>query len=675
MIYNAERPVNFDQMIGQELVVENIRNQSIRNEFFPVFILCGQYGSGKTTMARIISMAANCQDKDERGNPCGKCDSCLSVLNHSPEGIIEIDGASNNGVESVRKLLGQASTIGIYSKKIIVIDEAHMLSKAAFNALLITLENPPSHCIFILCTTEKEALPDTIVSRAPVYVFGKIPDELVKEHVLSVAKKNEITISDDAAGVLARYANGAMRNALQLLEHLSLQCLSGGTIEEKDVVCILGLSSMEQRAAFLDSCLASDIREVVNILRSCERTGRSIRTFIQDVLEMNTDLLMYRSGATIIGTKFYLDKLKELSAYQLADVVKANKMLSVIAATPVGLLSTERIAADIVATMYERVSVPVKDIKTSSEDCIDTKKDKKEDVIKDVKEVQEVKVALEEDAVKSSEEIQKETEELEAEGFVSVTDESQIPFEIEQTESKDEPVEADMDDMSALMDSFSLFGNGFFDSGMGSSTSKKKKKKQGESENLLEAMDIAGAPTVSIPQSENTPEEVVEAKAVDAGTKIQKTDSILDEDCKEEACIKEEPEDKLLKDSVPPNMDGRMNWDEAAELGIVRNRSELVLPKPETPEELKEMYDSMEEADDEEEIIKEPYASRSDLIRANEELAKLLKNPGFKILYNKAKVVEENNQIYLCFESQSLAVAMKIFLKDVEGIHIRVDSK
>ena len=180
---------------------------------------------------------------------------------------------------------------------------------------------------------------------------------------------------------------------------------------------------------------------------------------------------------------------------------------------------------------------------------------------------------------------------------------------------------------------------------------------------------------MSIPQGESAPEEAVEAKAVGTGSMTQRSASFLEDECKEDACIKEESEDKLLKDSIPPNLDGRMNWDEAAKLGIVRNRSELVLPKPETPEELKEMYASMEDADTEEEIVQEPYASRSDLIRANEELARLLKNPGFKILYNKAKVVEENNQIYLCFESQSLAVAMKIFLKDVEGIHIRVDSK
>ena len=192
MIYNDMRPHRFDDVKGQTLVVENIRNQSKKNRFFPVFILCGQYGSGKTTMARIIAMAANCKHKDANGNPCGECDSCRAVLDHSPEGIIEIDGASNNGVEDVRRLLADAGTFGMFDKKVIVIDEAHMLSKSAFNALLITLENPPEHCIFILCTTEKDALPDTVVSRAPVYTFGKIADAVIKDHIMEVARKSNI---------------------------------------------------------------------------------------------------------------------------------------------------------------------------------------------------------------------------------------------------------------------------------------------------------------------------------------------------------------------------------------------------------------------------------------------------------------------------------------------------
>lgn len=180
MIYNEVRPRNFDEVKGQTLIVENIRNQSKRDQFFPVIILCGQYGSGKTTMARIIAMAANCEQKDANGNPCGTCDSCRAVLEHSTDGIIEIDGASNNGVEEVRKLLAQATTLGIFKHKIIVIDEAHMLTRNAFNALLITLENPPSHCIFILCTTDKDALPNTVISRAPVFTFGKIPDQIIR---------------------------------------------------------------------------------------------------------------------------------------------------------------------------------------------------------------------------------------------------------------------------------------------------------------------------------------------------------------------------------------------------------------------------------------------------------------------------------------------------------------
>lgn len=647
MIYNAERPISFDQMIGQEMVVENIRNQSIRGSFFPVFILCGQYGSGKTTMARIISMAANCEHKDEKGNPCGTCDSCMAVLNHSSEGIIEVDGASNNGVESIRKLLEQAAVLGIYNKKIIVIDEAHKLSNAAFNALLITLENPPAHCIFILCTTEKDALPDTIVSRAPVYNFSKISDELIKKHVLEVAKKNKIAISEDAAGILARYSNGAMRNALQLLEHLSLQKLSGEEIIEDDVVKILGLSSMEQRAAFLDSILSANISETIKILRSCEKSGRSIRTFMQDVLAMNTDLLLHIAGSEMVGTKFYKTKLQELSAFESMDIVRANKMLSTIAATPVNLLSTERIVADIVSVVYEKVAI-VKVPEAPSLTEKQTKKVERENLVQQIdQKSEEAKESVKERLVNDSEK-ELSVQELSNDGFCAVTNDEEIPFEV--VNSEEEPENAKIEEQSAgVFDSFSFFGGGFFDAGFIGEVSTKPEKKE-DTLNLLESPSVAGNSSGRVEREDSS--DIIEAKT-------SEIEEYPPTDCKKNS----------FKDSYPPNLEGRMRWDEAAKLGIVHEKEELNLPKPETEEELDAMYEAMEDTSSvDEEVETEDYVSKKDLLAAREELARLLKNPGFKILYNKAREVEENNQIHLYFDSQSLVVAVKIFLKGVENI-------
>lgn len=668
VIYNEERPVCFDQMIGQELVVENIRNQAIRGQFFPVFILCGQYGSGKTTMARIIAMAANCKHKDEKGNPCGGCESCQAVLEHSSEGIIEIDGASNNGVDNVRKLLGQAATVGLFDKKIIVIDEAHMLSKSAFNALLITLENPPEHCIFILCTTEKEALPDTVVSRAAVYVFGKIADGLIKKHILAVAGKNGIGISGDAAGLLSRYANGAMRNALQLLEYLSMQKATGEAIEVADVITILGLSSLEQRAVFLDGCLSCDLNRVVGVLRSCEQKGIAIRTFVKDVLEMNTDLLLWKAGAEVVGTEFYMSKLKELAVYNEVALVTANKMLSAIASTPATSLSVERIAAEVISVMYLPQASLLQGYERKA-----VKADKKNPIEKPaISTSTENKVNLE---GPSEEDIG--AGDL-TEGFVPVGDIPENPFEEVATEPKEgherskEP--EPMTESEEISFGFDLFGGGLFGNMMEMPTGKKKKVKR-ESVDLLGQMAVAGASTPAKEVSES-PEAEVDV----AGDFVGKQPNFpLPEGTETSQENVEETVDDItpiLKDSVPVETDGRISWDEAVAQGLVPAKSNIHLPVPESKEELDAYYAEEEKNREEaEETMEKGFSTRADLIEANNELQKLLKNPGFRILFNKARYVEENFHIYLCYDSQAMVTAAKMFLVGVKGITAKVDKE
>ena len=685
MLYNAERPANFDQMIGQTLVVENIRNQSIKDQFFPVFILCGQYGSGKTTMARLIAMASNCEHKDEKGNPCGKCESCTAVLDHSPEGIIEIDGASNNGVDNVRKLLMQASTIGMFKKKVIVIDEAHMLSKSAFNALLITLENPPEHCIFILCTTEKEALPETVVSRAPVYMFGKIPDDLIKEHIQNVAGKNNIKITEDAAGLLSRYANGAMRNALQLLEHLSLQKLENEEITDTDVIRILGLSSLEQRAAFLEGCLSCDIQMIIQILRDCERRGLSLRTFIQDVLEMNTDLLLNKAGAEVVGTHFYMEKIRGLSGVPDMAIIKTNKMLSIIAATPNNQLSVERIVADVIAVMHEPVPTAHEEKTVKAEITAEVKTMEDVPVPETKQETAEESIHMPNGQSETSEEVSM------ADGFQPIPEGTELPFEEDpKTQQTDqETLAADVQEKPAdepvELNGFDLFGGGLFGGSFVADLVPKKKKPKGESMDLMSQMAVAGSahmpglrtvsetPAVELKKETEVIEDDLEKEQA---VEVKKAED--DSKDEESETGETEAESIVLSDSVPVHQEGRMTWDEVAAMGIVPERDKLCIPRPESEEELDAIYAQMEEKtreEEEDEIEEKGYASRSDLIRAHEELTRLLKNPGFKILFNKARMVEENFHIYLCFQSQGLVSAVKIFLSGVKGISARLDKE
>lgn len=705
MIYNQERPHDFDSIVGQEKVVENIRNQSIRDSFFPVFVLCGQYGSGKTTMARIIAMAANCEHKDYRGNPCGECDSCKAVMEHSSEGIIEIDGASNNGVDNVRKLLAQASTLGIFKKKIFVIDEAHMLSKSAFNALLITLENPPAHCIFILCTTEKDALPETVISRAPVYVFGKIPDMLIKEHILNVADKHGISITFDAAGLLSRYVNGAMRNALQLLEHLSLQKNDGEIITADDIVSVLGLSSMEQRADFLEGCLSGNIRTVIEVLRNCELGGISVKTFLQDVLKMNTDIILGSTGADIVGTSFYLERVKELSAYPSASVIKVSRMLSAVSAVPANLLSVERIIADVASVMCEPVversvsanTVPLKgktELKaqpTQSVEISETAQEKADG--KPAEESVDGQKKAENKEASESEDVQ------EMDGFSEVPEDTEIPFEgshVAGTKSEDtvkEPsVSADDQIPFGTFGAFGsgLFGDGLFGGGFDVSETEKKRESKKEETGFGFLGFASPAETTDIGEDDAQPSENVEAceekTGEFSGNAGDVTAEISDEGSEpaETAGEHETPEEEIRKetessfaDSVPAQINGRISWDEAAKLGLVPDKSELALPVPESEEELAVIYKdaAKKEApvadyqDDEEEMVKKKPGGKAEGM-AKEELAKLLKNPGFRIIYNKARTVESNGYITLFFTSLAHVTAAKAFLKTSKYIKV-----
>lgn len=669
MICNIERPKNFDQVIGQEMVVENIRNQSIRNHFFSVFVLCGQYGAGKTTISKIIGMAANCKHKDERGNPCGECESCRAVLGSSQEGIIEIDGASNNGVDHIRALLGRAATLGIYDKKVIVIDEAHMLSKSAFNALLITLENPPAHCIFIFCTTEKEALPETVVSRAAVYEFGKIPDDLIQKHILAVAERNDIQISEDAAGLLARHARGAMRNALGLLEQLSLQKLKSEMINSKDVISILGISSVEQTAAFLDGCYSSDVQMVISVVREIERSGHSLRAFIQDVLRMNTDLLYMKSGADIVGSKYYKDKLRELVSIPGTEIAKANRILSVIASTPANYLSADRIIVDVIGVMRspleEQKRVVINNEKKESKNPEDVKHEPL---------IEEQKSPIIET------EQEKEDEEDEVISEISSSELKEEPI-------NDEPEEED-DEETDISDLFSFFGggfmgNGFFGTGFvpdDSTDNKKNNRKKNDEQ--VSATAVAGAVNeVNIEEGflNDEDEEIPIIVSAEENKAEEQSEEIKEEDIQENVVLEIEPteleEQTDFKDSIPVDSEGRITWDEAAELGIVPKKTELKLPKPESKEELEEIYrniqDNSEETEEDEAMEEQPCReiyTRSDYIQGQEELRKLLQDNGFKILYRKARHTEKNNHIYLYFDKMAYVLAAKPYLLKCKGI-------
>lgn len=319
MLYADERPQTFDDVKEQEFVIKNLQSQAKRGVFFNSIILCGKYGTGKTTVARIIARAANCENRDENGNPCLKCASCKSILDRSGTDVIEIDGASNNGVDAARKLMKEINYIPMSRYRVIIIDECHRISPSAWDALLKTLEEPPEHVMFILCTTDETALPETIRSRAPIYRFESISADMLARHAGETAKKHGIKISDNALNLLAAYADGSMRNVLSLLEQMSMQSKN---ITESDVEMLLGINHYTFTVEFISAMLSGDLSLCMEQLNSFVSEGRSMRLFAKDLMRTAVDMVLLKTGITPDNSSMeYIRLLKEKNAgYGMAQL-------------------------------------------------------------------------------------------------------------------------------------------------------------------------------------------------------------------------------------------------------------------------------------------------------------------------------------------------------------------
>ena len=312
MLYADERPQTFDEVKEQEFIIKNLQSQAKKGVFFNSIILCGKYGTGKTTVARIIARAANCENRDENGNPCMECASCRSILDRSGTDVIEIDGASNNGVDAARKLMKEINYIPMSKYRVIIIDECHRISSSAWDALLKTLEEPPKHVLFILCTTDETALPETIRSRAPIYRFESISAGMLSRHAKETARKHGIKISDNALNLLASYADGSMRNVLSLLEQISMQSKD---ITESDVEMLLGINHYTFTVEFISGMLSGNLGICMERLNTLVSEGRSVRLFAKDLMRTAVDMVLQKTGVTPDnGNMEYLKLLKEETA-------------------------------------------------------------------------------------------------------------------------------------------------------------------------------------------------------------------------------------------------------------------------------------------------------------------------------------------------------------------------
>lgn len=294
-LYRKFRPASFEDVKGQEHIVTTLKNQIKAERIGHAYLFCGTRGTGKTTVAKIFARAVNCaQTKD--GSPCGECSVCRAIAAGASMNVIEIDAASNNGVDNIREIVDEVSYSPAEGKyKVYIIDEVHMLSIGAFNALLKTLEEPPSYVIFILATTEVHKIPITILSRCQRYDFKRITIDTIADRLRELAEAEKVSIEDKAVKYIARAADGSMRDALSLLD----QCIAfhfGQELTYDKVLDVLGAVDTEVFSRLLRAVLAADVTQAIGILEETVIQGRELTQFVADFTWYLRNLLLVKTA-------------------------------------------------------------------------------------------------------------------------------------------------------------------------------------------------------------------------------------------------------------------------------------------------------------------------------------------------------------------------------------------
>ncbi len=335
-LYRKWRPLVFEDVVEQEHVVNTLKNSITKDRIGHAYLFCGTRGTGKTTMAKIFARAINCLSP-KGGDPCNECEICREILSGTILDVIEIDAASNNSVDNIREIRDEVVYTPSRSRyKVYIIDEVHMLSTGAFNALLKTLEEPPSHVVFILATTEPHKLPATILSRCQRFDFRRITKESIAERLDRIAKDSGTVLSEDAARLIASMSDGALRDAISILD----QCISVGKSEitYEDVLAVTGVANEAFVSALVDAVAAKDVNGVLKLVGELVTEGKDIPNFVSDVVLYYRNILICSmtddpskvldlSGERLEAVK------KQSSRYERNQVISIIKELSALSAS------------------------------------------------------------------------------------------------------------------------------------------------------------------------------------------------------------------------------------------------------------------------------------------------------------------------------------------------------
>lgn len=295
-LYRKWRPLTFDDVVGQNGVTQTLKNEIKENRIGHAYLFCGIRGTGKTSTARILSRAINCLNPQD-GNPCNKCENCRGILDGSILDITEIDAASNNGVDNIRSLREEARFTGsVLKERVYIIDEVHMLSTSAFNALLKILEEPPAHVHFILATTEAQKVPATILSRCQRFDFKSIKKEDIESQIQKILSASDIKYDETALNLISTAADGSMRDALSILE----QCISVGNnyLSYDEVSEFLGVTDDEYIISLITSIANSDVAGAFKTVGEIVENGKSIPPIANSLMKKLRDILVSKYSGT-----------------------------------------------------------------------------------------------------------------------------------------------------------------------------------------------------------------------------------------------------------------------------------------------------------------------------------------------------------------------------------------